>query len=172
MSFSNDMFCSAGAYQRYFVFKNRGIIVEKLVDFENQKDCEYTSVITDALFTPTVSIKSGYDREVVNEFYANLGDTVLVDGGVLVLVRGHIVRFSPARINKFLNLSELSSKEKKEAAALDKVEPDFIANYLIGDETQEAVVQTTRKRHKKAPALSTIHLSPNFSALVILAGYN
>ncbi|VVB12030.1 unnamed protein product [Arabis nemorensis] len=171
-SFSSDKFCSAGAYESYFVFKNRGIIGENLVDLENQKEFEYPSVIAKAGFIPTVSIKSGYARKVINEFYANLEDTVLVDGGVLVLVRGQIIRFSPARINKFLKMSELSSKKKKAAAALDKVDPDSIAAFLKGDEAQKDVVPTISKRHKKVPTLSTVHLSPNFSALAILAGYN
>ncbi|VVB06462.1 unnamed protein product [Arabis nemorensis] len=172
VSFDSDKFCSAGAYQRYIVFKNRGIIGEKLVDLEKQKEFEYSSVIAEAGFTPTVSIKSGYDREVINEFYANLGDTVINDGGVMVLVRGRIINFSPVKINTFLKMSELSAKDFRTAAASDKTDPDYVAAFLKEDGSHEGMVQVISKRPKKVPALSTVHLSSKFAALAILAGHN
>ena len=122
-------------FQKYIT---RGFILERPIKLDSFRALGMQKLIKDRAQESTISNIPKFVTKVVQEFYANLSNNIVVEGEPQfekVFVRGHVYEFSPRVICEYLNLSFLENFSFEKEYVLDDVAIELLGYKYVWSKT-------------------------------------
>lgn len=119
---------------KHLEIKLRKMVSEKITDLNSFKQCKFTQYLELLGLTTAATNFQHFDRELVNEFYANIQPGNLVPDSEWfnrVYIRGQLIRFSTNMIRNLLGLDESTNHSDVYQSGVNK-DMNVIALELTG----------------------------------------
>ncbi|XP_010556242.1 PREDICTED: uncharacterized protein LOC104825583 [Tarenaya hassleriana] len=148
--------------QRFNDMKNLNTIVERNVNVSNFKEQGIWDFLESLGLEETVTYACPHSKILIKEFYANISKKIVRTGDPMyhrVYIRGKILHFSPAVINKFLGLKNTV------VATMDELDREV-------DQKELEIVLTDSYDEKRKGEIAPVELNFESSVLFKIARSN